>query len=66
MHIPHHISIGIPSYNLRQAHQLLKDNWGDKLYETKFSWSLMKEITDKCHLYDRTKFYLTFKEYDSH
>ncbi|NEN92341.1 MAG: fatty acid desaturase [Okeania sp. SIO3H1] len=65
VHIPHHISTGIPSYNLRKAHKFLKDKWGDKLYETKFSWSLMKEITEKCHLYDKTKFYLTFKEYDA-
>ena len=65
VHIPHHISIGIPSYNLRQAHQFLKDKWGDKLYETHFSWSLMKKITDQCHLYNQTKFYLSFKEYDA-
>ena len=65
VHIPHHISTGIPSYNLRQAHQFLKEKWGDKLYETKFSWSLMKKITDQCHLYNQTKFYLSFKEYDA-
>lgn len=28
VHIPHHISSRIPSYNLRAAHQSLRDNWG--------------------------------------
>ncbi|MGB3509597.1 MAG: fatty acid desaturase [Microcoleaceae cyanobacterium] len=63
VHIPHHISTAIPSYNLRKAHQILKENWGEKLYETQFSWSLMEEITDKCHLYHETDFYQTFKDY---
>ncbi|MGK7873045.1 MAG: fatty acid desaturase, partial [Xenococcaceae cyanobacterium] len=33
VHVPHHISTGIPSYNLRKAHQSLKENWGEYLYE---------------------------------
>lgn len=28
VHIPHHISPRIPSYNLRAAHQSLQENWG--------------------------------------
>lgn len=28
VHIPHHISPRIPSYNLRDAHQSLQENWG--------------------------------------
>lgn len=32
VHIPHHISPRIPSYNLRAAHQSLQENWG------KVSW----------------------------
>lgn len=28
VHIPHHVSSKIPSYNLRAAHQSLKENWG--------------------------------------
>ncbi|NES81862.1 MAG: fatty acid desaturase, partial [Moorea sp. SIO2B7] len=62
VHIPHHISTGIPWYNLRKAHQSLKENWGGYLYECKFSWSLMKKITDNCHLYDAENNYRTFKE----
>lgn len=63
VHIPHHISTGIPWYNLRKAHQSLKENWGDYLYECKFSWSLMKRIGDYCHLYDAQTNYRTFKQH---
>lgn len=28
VHIPHHISPKIPSYNLRAAHKSLQENWG--------------------------------------
>jgi omega-6 fatty acid desaturase (delta-12 desaturase) len=63
VHVPHHLSVAIPSYNLRKAHQFLRENWGEYLYETKFTWSLMKEITDKCHLYHPTECYMSFKEY---
>lgn len=63
VHIPHHISTAIPSYNLRMAHQSLKEIWGDHLYECQFSWSLMKQITDRCHLYDPDEYYLAFKDY---
>ncbi len=63
VHIPHHISTAIPSYNLRMAHRSIKENWGDYIYESRFSWSLMKEITDKCHLYDPDNCYQSFKDY---
>ena len=63
VHIPHHVSTGIPWYNLRQAHQSLRENWGEYLYETKFSWPLMGKIADQCHLYDPENNYLTFQEY---
>lgn len=64
VHIPHHISTAIPSYNLRKAYQSIKDNWGEYLYpESDFSWSLMTQIVDQCHFYDPDKAYLSFKEY---
>lgn len=63
VHIPHHISTAIPSYNLRKAHRSLQENWGSYLHETRFSWSLMKDITDKCHLYDANECYKSFKDY---
>lgn len=63
VHVPHHISTAVPHYNLRQAHQSLKDNWGQYIKESKFSWSLMTEITDKCHLYDDREFYKAFEDF---
>jgi omega-6 fatty acid desaturase (delta-12 desaturase) len=63
VHIPHHISTAIPSYNLRLAHRTLKEKWGDELSERRFSWSLMKEITDKCHLYNSEECYQSFRDY---
>ena len=63
VHVPHHISTAIPWYNLRQAHRSLKENWGEHLVELKFSWSLMKEITDRCHLHDDRTYYQSFADY---
>jgi omega-6 fatty acid desaturase (delta-12 desaturase) len=63
VHVPHHISTGIPWYNLRKAHQSLRENWGEYLYECKFSWSLMKQVSDQCHLYDADTNYQTFKQH---
>lgn len=63
VHVPHHLSTGIPSYNLRKAYDSIKANWGDYLYETKFSWDLMKEITDRCHLYDPEQNYVSFAQH---
>jgi acyl-lipid omega-6 desaturase (Delta-12 desaturase) len=62
VHVPHHVSTGIPSYNLRMAHKSLTENWGQYLYTTKFSWGLMKEIGDKCHIFDRDNYYQSFDE----
>ncbi|NER37152.1 MAG: fatty acid desaturase [Oscillatoria sp. SIO1A7] len=63
VHIPHHISTAIPWYNLRKANQSLRENWGEYLYETKFSWSLMNQISDRCHLYDPDNCYQSFAEF---
>ncbi|NET39383.1 MAG: fatty acid desaturase [Cyanothece sp. SIO1E1] len=62
VHVPHHISTAIPSYNLRLAHQSLQQNWGNYLRECTFSWSLMKQITDRCHLYHPAQAYQSFRE----
>jgi omega-6 fatty acid desaturase (delta-12 desaturase) len=50
---------------LRLAHSSLKENWQDHLYETKFSWSLMKRIADNCHLYDPAGGYQTLQEFNA-
>jgi omega-6 fatty acid desaturase (delta-12 desaturase) len=62
VHIPHHISTAIPSYNLRKAHSFLRSVWGDRLIERKFNMALMRDVT-KCHLYHPERYYQTFKEY---
>lgn len=61
VHVPHHISTGIPSYNLRMAHQSLKETFGSVVIERKFSWKFMKEIVDYCHLYHPERAYLPFR-----
>ncbi|BFM40471.1 fatty acid desaturase [Synechocystis sp. LKSZ1] len=61
VHIPHHLSVGIPSYNLRKAHASIRQNWGEVIHERRFSWALMKQITDQCHLYDPEQGYRTFQ-----
>lgn len=51
-HIPHHISPAIPFYNLRMAHQSLKQHWKPFIREVNFSGLLMKQIISQCHLYN--------------
>jgi omega-6 fatty acid desaturase (delta-12 desaturase) len=64
VHVPHHISTAIPSYNLRLAYISIKENWGSLLHdECRFSWSLLKNISDQCHLYAVDDGYLSFKDY---
>lgn len=65
VHIPHHISVAIPSYRLRQGHRSLKHNWGAHVREEVFSWGLLKRIVDHCHLYHPTRSYQRFREIDS-
>lgn len=62
VHVPHHISTGIPSYNLRKAHAHLKENWGEHMVERKFDWALMKSIATECHLYHPETAYQSFRD----
>eukprot|EP01018_Ginkgo_biloba_P035358 Gb_08625 [translate_table: standard] len=62
VHIPHHISQKIPSYNLRLAHDSLRKNWGKYLNEAKWNWRLMKTIMTKCHIYDKERNYVAFDD----
>lgn len=62
VHIPHHISQKIPSYNLKLAHDSLRKNWGKYLNEAKWNWRLMKTIMTRCHAYDREKNYVAFDD----
>lgn len=60
VHIPHHISQKIPSYNLRLAHDSLLQNWGKHLNIAKFNWRLMKTIMTECHFFDPEVNYASF------
>ncbi|CAK9180376.1 unnamed protein product [Ilex paraguariensis] len=60
VHIPHHISPRIPSYNLRAAHKSLQENWGKYLNEAAWNWRLMKTILTICHVYDKEENYIAF------
>lgn len=62
VHVPHHVSVAIPSYNLRLAHESLVQNWGPHVVETAFSWRLMKHVVDRCHLYEAERAYQSFDE----
>ncbi|WNZ27419.1 fatty acid desaturase [Leptolyngbya sp. NK1-12] len=64
VHVPHHISVAIPAYNLRAAHASLQQNWGRHIQEQQFSWDLMKRIVDRCHLYHPETAYQSFQEYN--
>ncbi|MFZ4638773.1 MAG: fatty acid desaturase [Nodosilinea sp.] len=65
VHIPHHISVGIPSYNLRPAYAALQQEWGPLIKHTQFSWQLMKTITGQCHLYHPDRGYQRFDDLDA-
>ncbi|KAJ3677211.1 hypothetical protein LUZ60_002935 [Juncus effusus] len=62
VHIPHHISPKIPSYNLRAAHASLQQNWGKYLNEASWNWRLMKTIMTTCHIYNEERYYVPFDD----
>ncbi|CAN1811933.1 Omega-6 fatty acid desaturase, chloroplastic [Linum perenne] len=62
VHIPHHISSRIPSYNLPAAHKSLQQNWGKYLNEATWNWRLMKTILTVCHVYDKEQNYIAFDQ----
>lgn len=66
VHVPHHISVGIPSYNLRPAYGVLQKEWGPLIKQTQFSWGLMKRIISDCHLYHPDQGYQRFRDLDQH
>ncbi|NER80016.1 MAG: fatty acid desaturase [Leptolyngbya sp. SIO1D8] len=61
VHVPHHISVAIPSYNLQNAHKSLVANWGSHIHVRRFNWHLMAQIVGKCHLYDADNAYRSFQ-----
>ncbi len=63
IHIPHHLDIRIPFYNLPRAYQELKKEYGKYFHEYRFSWKKVGNIFKQCKLYNfDSKCWLTFKE----
>ncbi|KAL3695200.1 hypothetical protein R1sor_009276 [Riccia sorocarpa] len=60
VHIPHHVSQRIPSYNLRMAYDSIQQNWGKYVNKCTWNWRLMKTIMTECHIYDKEKNYVPF------
>lgn len=61
VHIPHHVTVGIPHYRLRLAYDSIKKNWGPYLHECEFGVELMWDIISNCHIHDEeTRLYKTF------
>eukprot|EP01023_Acetabularia_acetabulum_P043447 TRINITY_DN433_c0_g1_i4.p1 TRINITY_DN433_c0_g1~~TRINITY_DN433_c0_g1_i4.p1 ORF type:complete len:420 (-),score=52.73 TRINITY_DN433_c0_g1_i4:211-1470(-) len=60
VHVPHHVSSKIPSYNLRKAHESLKENWGEYMTTCSLNFTMMKWIFAHCHIYDEEKIYVPF------
>jgi omega-6 fatty acid desaturase (delta-12 desaturase) len=52
IHIPHHVSTAVPSYNLRNAYQSLKVKYGDIMPEHDLTLNHIVKVLDNCKLYD--------------
>ncbi|EFJ18198.1 hypothetical protein SELMODRAFT_153911 [Selaginella moellendorffii] len=52
VHIPHHVSTKIPSYNLRKAYAAIQEKWDRHLNKAEFGFPLMNTILDQCNLFD--------------
>jgi len=63
VHIPHHLTTTIPSYNLKRAHFILKQNWSKHMHEVQFSWELMHDIATRCHMFHDENYYQTFSHF---
>jgi omega-6 fatty acid desaturase (delta-12 desaturase) len=63
VHIPHHVAPRIPFYNLRRAHESLRQAWPELVREIPFSWRHVASVLSTCQLYDdKTGYYLKFSE----
>eukprot|EP01025_Chloroclados_australasicus_P017816 TRINITY_DN1912_c0_g1_i1.p2 TRINITY_DN1912_c0_g1~~TRINITY_DN1912_c0_g1_i1.p2 ORF type:complete len:419 (+),score=21.99 TRINITY_DN1912_c0_g1_i1:91-1347(+) len=60
VHVPHHVSSQIPSYNLRKAYDSLLQNWGEYMTDCTWNWTMMKWIFAHCHVHDEEQIYVPF------
>ncbi len=52
VHVPHHVDMRIPFYQLAQAYDAIKTDWGAFIHEYRFSWSEIRSIFRTCQLFD--------------
>lgn len=50
VHVPHHVCVAIPHYNLKKAHKALKEAYPDVVKEEVLDWNLIKSALNTCHL----------------
>jgi omega-6 fatty acid desaturase (delta-12 desaturase) len=54
-HVPHHVCISIPHYNLRAAHHSLKYRYPEYVKERVMSVTYVLKIISQCHLIDQSE-----------
>ena len=47
-HVPHHVSVGVPHYHLREAHYALKREYPKDVQEVKFTWTYLMDVLKTC------------------
>ena len=63
VHVPHHVDLRVPFYQLKNAYADLKSNYGEHIFEYRFKWNTIFSIFKQCKLYDyKTKTWYNFKE----
>lgn len=63
VHVPHHVDVRVPFYQLAPAYEAIKADWGPYLHEYRFSWSAIRSIFRSCQLFDfETKTWHRFGE----
>ena len=56
-HIPHHVTVKIPWYNLRRATYALMRKYGDALHSYEMGVELWTSTTLHCHVHDEQEAY---------
>lgn len=63
IHVPHHLSPGIPFYHLKRAYRDVRKHYGEYIHEYRFRWSHVRHIFKRCKLYDyATDTWLTYRD----
>lgn len=48
-HVPHHICVLVPHYQLKKCHAILKAAYPKEVQERQFSWRYAWEVSRRCH-----------------